>query len=70
MDSKTINKIEEMERLVWRLHAPYYIGYPVRDYPFEKSLDDKVLYYIKLGYEPKDLLKKLKKQEEQKDVKN
>jgi len=70
MDTKNIKKIEEIERLVWALHAPYYIGYPTRDYAFEKWLDDKVLYYIKLGYEPKDLLKKIKRKEKEKNAKN
>ena len=56
-----VEEIEMMEHLVWSIHAPNYIGYPVRDFQLEKVMDDKVLYYLKLGMTSKDLIKKYKK---------
>jgi len=68
MDIKKIEELERFEKLVWKLHGGYYVGYPQRDFVFEKSIDDKVLYYLKLGLTVEDLDFKVKKMEERREA--
>jgi len=59
-----IEELEEFEKLVREYIAPYYIqdylGYG-RDYEFEKQIDNKVLYYLKMGLTNKDMKFKIEK---------
>jgi len=68
-----IEEMEKFERLVRQYVAPYYIadslGYG-RDYKFEKSIDDKVIYYFKLGLTSEDMELKIKLRNERIDKQN
>jgi hypothetical protein len=57
----TLQEIEEVEALVWQLSAPYYTGYPQRDFSLETYILNKTLYYIKLGVYPQELRDRLEK---------
>ena len=67
MNKEKIEEIEKFERLVRKFVAPFYIadslGYG-RDYQYEKSIDDKVLYYLKLGLTCEDMEDKIKRRDE------
>ena len=53
--NKSIDEIEEIERLVRDIRTP--LG-TVVGYEHEKYLDNKVIYYIKLGVSIEDLRRK------------
>jgi hypothetical protein len=63
MNIEKIKEIEEFEYLVRKYVAPFYfadcLGYG-RDYAFEKYIDERVLYYMKLGLTIDDMRLKIK----------
>ncbi len=61
MTPSKIEELEKFESLVRQYVAPYYLPLYGADLPTEKFIDNKVLYYLKLGLNSSDIEKKIEK---------
>ena len=65
MQKEKIEELESFESLVREYVAPYYFPVYGPVFETEKYIDEKVLYYLKLGLTSDDMKKKIEKRNKQ-----